>query len=163
MYGGPWPRRAVLLGLTALSAACEPAPKPGLFPSSAELYAEAHARFDPDGDGLITATEYQAFEPDPTAIGKLDGNKDGGVTAVEFAAFVHSRQPRALVSKRGVGEVPGPPRGGGPNGHFRQVNPAKGAPAPGGGPVPGGGPLPGGPPPGGPPPTGQLPAPGAPK
>ncbi len=129
--------RGKLAGLVVV-AACGVPEASGLFPPAATLHAEAHARFDPDGDGRITADEYAVFDPEPGVFRVMDTSGDGTVTAEELQAFVLARQPRALVSRRGMGPrvgtgtetPPGPGRPPGPPGSVPGAAPPPGSPWP---------------------------------
>lgn len=72
------------------------------FPSPEEVWAEAHARFDGDHDGVLTRAEYDRFDPLPDTFDKMDRSKDGNVDVEEFKYYVLSNQPRALVSRKGM-------------------------------------------------------------
>jgi hypothetical protein len=92
------PRRLARL-LLATSLGCSP-PKPTVFPPSAQLYAEALARFDGDHDGVVTRAEFARFDQTPADFTGIDTSGDGAIDAPEFAVFIRSKQPRELVSRR---------------------------------------------------------------
>lgn len=73
----------------------------GIFPSTDAVYAEAFARFDTDGDGVLTEPEYVKFDPIPGTFAEMDRSRNQKVDADEFKYFVLSHQPRALVSRKG--------------------------------------------------------------
>ena len=58
------------------------------FPTPNALWAEAHARFDGDGDGRISRTEYDWFASEPDEFDVVDKDKSGGVDAAELGAFL---------------------------------------------------------------------------
>lgn len=75
------------------------------FPPPSEVYAEALARFDGNGDGALSPDELAAYDPVPDTFARMDSSGDGSVDLAEFTYFIHANQPRALVSRK-----PGIPR-----------------------------------------------------
>lgn len=73
------------------------------FPPPATVFAEALARFDGDHDGTLSREELARYDPMPETFTKMDSSGDGKVDTEEFTYFIHANQPRALVSRKGMG------------------------------------------------------------
>ena len=73
------------------------------FPPPTSVFAEALARFDGDKDGTLSREELGRYDPLPDTFTKMDRSADGKVDLDEFTYFVHANQPRALVSRKGMG------------------------------------------------------------
>ena len=78
-----------------LGSACGGGPA---FPTAPELYAEALARFDGNGDGVVDAAEYARFDTTPGAFQDIDSGKDGRIDAAEFGKWLETTEPRAMTA-----------------------------------------------------------------
>lgn len=81
-------RLAALAAVAALPA-CGPT-----FASSEELWSEALARLDLDGDGVVTREEYEVCAGPGDRFEDIDTSADGRVSVTELYQFTVSHEPR---------------------------------------------------------------------
>ena len=88
--------------LLATSCTSEP-----LLPDRAEIVQQNLARFDPDGDGFISPTEFGSLRQGGLSFEDFDANTDGQIDATELDAQIAIREPRPLMDlKSPMGEHP---------------------------------------------------------
>ncbi|MDP6935237.1 MAG: hypothetical protein QGG40_20120, partial [Myxococcota bacterium] len=77
-----------------------------IFPDRDVIWEQAMARFDKNGDGVLTAEEFEpltlAVDPKALRFMDYDLDEDGVITTVELAEQLTTREPRPLVDNRTV-------------------------------------------------------------
>lgn len=63
------------------------------------LWSEALARFDRDGDGMLSRADYGLYTAVPGAFEDIDTSGDGEVDVDELRTFTLTRPPRSAVPR----------------------------------------------------------------